>query len=75
MGLSHISCMDSVCNNSVKHDFCMITSSLYFTHTDNCKVLQLSSAFQNRFNHKDQGGSPIPRKGHLLIDGYKKSIH
>jgi hypothetical protein len=28
---------------------------------------------KHRFNHKDQGGFPMPHKeGHLLIDGLKK---
>ena len=40
--------MDSVCNNSVQHDFWTTTSSQYPTHTSICKVPQFSSEFQTQ---------------------------
>ena len=44
-----------MCNNSVYHGFSMTTSSLYPTHTNICKVPQLSSELQTQIQHHRPG--------------------
>ena len=46
----------------------MIVQTLY--HKLSVRTLSQEMHFKHRFNHKDQGGFPMPRKdGHLLVDG------